>query len=122
MNDHALSDFRLRRHLMRLAFGLAAVLALPAQAAEPGTLSRSDTPQTLEGEGDRVLLVEGPFSLRWRTPGGRFAIKATAEGAEKPTAAGSTTGKGNGGIGVRGEKRYRVAITASGPWRVTVTW
>lgn len=107
----------------RLALGaVLLLLALPLQAAEPETLSRSGTPQTLEGDGDRVLLVEGPFRLTWRTPGGSFTIEATAEGAEKPSAAGSTTGKGNGGIGVRGEKRYRVAITASGPWTVTVSW
>ncbi len=122
MNDRTLLDLRLRRLALRLALGLAVLPALPARAAEPEMLSRSGTPQTLEGRGDRVLLVEGPFRLKWRTDGGSFAIEATVEGSDKPTAAGATTGKGNGGIGVRGEKRYRVAITASGPWSVTVTW
>ncbi len=122
MNDRTLLDLRLRRLALRLALGLAVLPALPARAAEPEMLSRSGTPQTLEGRGDRVLLVEGPFRLKWRTAGGSFAVEATAEGSDKPTAAGSTTGKGNGGIGVRGEQRYRVAITASGPWSVTVTW
>ncbi len=126
MTDLALftSRFRLpRRRALRLALGLLVFSPLsPLQAAEPQTLSRSDTPQTLEGEGDRMLVIEGPFRLAWHTPGGRFALEAKAEGADKPSAAGATTGQGNGRIGVRGHQRYNVAITASGPWRVTVTW
>lgn len=125
MTDRLFTSLRLPRRLaLAAALLLLATppLAAPLRAAEPETLARSETPQTLEGEGDRMLLVEGPFRLKWRTPGGSFAIEATAEGADRPSAAGSTSGKGNGGIGLRGDKRYRVAITASGPWRVTVTW
>ncbi len=135
MKDRALFDFRLRRHAVRLSLGLAVLLVLPAQAAEPETLARSETPQTLEGEGDRMLLVEGPFSLEWRTAAGSFAVKVTAveapageggatvlSGTATTAAAGATTGQGNGRIKVGGAKRYSVAITASGPWSVTVSW
>lgn len=120
----------------RLALAAALLLlAAPLQAAEPETLARSETPRILEGEGDRELLVEGPFSLEWRTAAGSFAVNVTSaeapageggatvlSGTVTTAAAGATTGQGNGRIKMGGAKRYRVAITASGPWSVTVTW
>lgn len=116
---------------------LLAVLALPAAGQD--VLSRSHTPRTIDGEGDRTLLVEGPFSLAWETGGDSFAVSVVAAGQEAPAgsgatvlsgsaaddgpaAGGATTGRGNGRIGVGGAERYRVAITASGPWQMTVTW
>ncbi|WP_193369643.1 hypothetical protein [Pelagibius marinus] len=83
-----------------------------------------------------MLLVEGPFTLEWRTAGGSFAVNvATAEApagegggatvlssTAKTAAAGATTGQGQGRIKVGGAKHYRVAITASAPWTVTVIW
>lgn len=119
------------------AAGLLAALALPAAGQE--TLSRSETPRIIEGEGDRSLLVEGPFSLTWQTGGGSFAVSVVAAGQQASSgggatvlsgpaaddgsaAGGATTGKGSGRIQVGGAERYNVVITASGPWQVTVSW
>jgi hypothetical protein len=105
---------------------LAALLCLgltsPAPAAEPQALTRSDQPQTVSDEGDRELVVEGPFGLAWQSAGGRFSIEATAEGADRPAAVSATQGKGQGRIKLHGQQRYQVSINADGPWALTVTW
>src|SRR3546814_5598801 len=83
-SDVCSSDLRAPRLLAGLlCLGLGLGLALAwgsAQGAETTTLLRSDAPQTLSGDGDRVLIVEGPFGLAWQSAGGRFSIQATAEG------------------------------------------
>src|SRR3546814_15679918 len=66
-SDVCSSDLRAPRLLAGLlCLGLGLGLALAwgsAQGAETTTLLRSDAPQTLSGDGDRVLIVEGPFGL-----------------------------------------------------------
>lgn len=109
--------------LSRLAAGLLCLgLAGTASAVDPSVLTRSQTPHTLSGEGNRELVVEGPFDLDWRSAGERFSIEATAEGADKPAAASATQGKGRGRLRLRGEQRYRLTIAADGAWTLTITW
>lgn len=105
-----------------LCLGLAGVGTGAVRAAEPPVLVRSEAPHTLSGEGNREIVVEGPFDLDWRSAGGRFSIAATAEGAEKPSAASATQGKGQGRLRLRDEQHYRLVIQADGSWTVTITW
>jgi hypothetical protein len=112
-----------RKLLSRMTAGLLCLaLGGAAAAAEPPVLARSSAPHTLSGEGDREIVVEGPFDLDWRSAGGRFSVQATAEGADKPTAASATQGKGQGRLRLRGEQRYRLVIAADGAWTVTIDW
>src|SRR3546814_10905365 len=90
-----------------------------ASGADGEVLTPSETPRALSGDGDEAFVVEGPFSLAWQNAGGRFAVEATAEGADKPAAASSTQGNGSGRRKLRGEQRYRVTIAADGPWTIT---
>src|SRR3546814_6983458 len=62
-------------------------VAGPATGADGEVLTPSETPRALSGDGDEAFVVEGPFSLAWQNAGGRFAVEATAEGADKPAAA-----------------------------------
>src|SRR3546814_5059824 len=94
MTDRSRPLFATRRRAPRLLAGLLCLglglgLALAwgsAQGAETTTLLRSDAPQTLSGDGDRVLIVEGPFGLAWQSAGGRFSIQATARAEEHTSA------------------------------------
>lgn len=128
MTDRNLRRQSLRRRFLHFcaAVSLLGLAALPlpgALAAGPEVLPRSDSPLTLEGEGDREFLVDGPFRLEWESPGGPFAIKAIAEGPPaKPVAGATTVGKAYGGFKAREEGRYKVSIMASGPWTATLTW
>jgi hypothetical protein len=143
MTDRGLAAFVRRRALPRLLAGLLCLglpclaVVAPAPAADAVTLARSDQPQTISGDGDQELIVDGPFGLAWQTAGGRFSIRAAAEGeaqqggsgatvllgpVDKATAAASTEGKGQGRLKLDGQQRYRVSIAASGPWTLTVTW
>ena len=148
MTDRGLAAFVRCRALPRLLAGLLCLglpwlglpwlaVVTPAPAADAVTLARSDQPQTISGDGDQELIVEGPFGLAWQSAGGRFSIKAAAEGdaqqggsgatvllgpVDKVAAAASTEGKGQGRLKLRGQQRYRVSIAASGPWTLTVTW
>src|SRR3546814_1813198 len=65
-------------------------VAGPATGADGEVLTPSETPRALSGDGDEAFVVEGPFSLAWQNAGGRFAVEARAEGADKPAAARST--------------------------------
>ncbi|HEY9538046.1 MAG TPA: hypothetical protein VIS03_10695 [Kiloniellaceae bacterium] len=96
-------------------------VAGPATGADGEVLTPSETPRALSGDGDEAFVVEGPFSLAWQNAGGRFAVEATAEGADKPAAASSTQGNGSGRLKLRGEQRYRVTIAADGPWTITLS-
>lgn len=107
--------------LRLLAMLLCLIAPSAAMATGPIPLAPSDQPQTLSGEGDSEFLIEGPFSLAWQSAGGRFAVEATAEGADKPAAASATQGQGQGRLKLRGEQHYRVAITADGAWSVTIS-
>lgn len=112
-----------RKLLARMAAGLLCLgLGGAAAAADPPVLARSEAPHTLSGEGDQELIIEGPFDLDWRSAGGRFSVEATAEGADKPSAASATQGKGQGRLRLRGEQRYRLVIAADGAWTVTIGW
>ena len=126
MIDRARHSSAISRALPLLLAGLLCLglprLGMVAQAADVVTLARADKPQTVSGDGDRELIVEGPFGLAWHSAGGRFSVQATAEGADKPSAATATEGKGQGRLKLRGEQRYRISIAASGPWTLTVTW
>ena len=122
MIDRARHSSVISRALPLLLAGLLCLGLAVAQAADVVTLARADKPQTVSGDGDRELIVEGPFGLAWQSAGGRFSVQATAEGADKPSAATATEGKGQGRLKLRGEQRYRISIAASGPWTVTVTW
>jgi hypothetical protein len=122
MIDRARHSSAISRTLPPLLAGLLCLGLAVAQAADVVTLARADKPQTVSGDGDRELIVEGPFGLAWQSAGGRFSVQATAEGADKPSAATATEGKGQGRLKLRGEQRYRISIAASGPWTLTVTW
>lgn len=111
-----------RYHLIPCLLTLLLCLAMPGGSRAADAVARSDQPQTLTGTGDRELIIEGPFSLAWQSAGGRFAVSATQVGSDKPSAASSTQGKGQGRIKLRGAERYRVAIAAEGDWTLTLSW
>jgi uncharacterized lipoprotein len=112
--------------------GLSA--APPASAEDAMTIARSQTPQTISGEGDKILLVEGPFGIAWQSAG-RIGVRAAPDvpgqtqsggpavlsGPPKAAADGSG-GMAKGSMKLSGQQRYRVSIQASGPWEVTVSW
>jgi len=111
-----------RYHLVPCLLTLLLCLATPDGSRAADTVARSDHPQTLAGTGDREFVIEGPFSLAWQSSSGRFAVSARQEGSDRPSAASSTQGKGQGRIKLRGAERYRVTIAADGAWTLTLSW
>jgi len=118
------------RGLAFLAAGLllAGSAVPPALAGDAMTVARSEAPQTIAGEGDRTLLIDGPFGIEWQSAG-RIGVSAAPDkpgqaqsGGPAVLSGAGADGMSKGRLKLSGQQRYRVAITASGPWEVTVSW
>lgn len=107
---------------------LAGLAVTPALAEDAMAVARSEAPQTITGEGDRTLLIEGPFGIEWQSAG-RIGVSAapdkpgqTQGGGPAVLSGAGADGMSKGRMNLSGEQRYRVSITASGPWQATVSW
>ena len=127
----AIHDASGRRAVLALGcvLGLAAfALAVrPALGDDALAVERSDTPRTLSGEGSKILLIDGPFGIAWQSQGKIGVSAAPDTGQQQNGGPAILSGPGADGLAkgrmkLNDPKRYRVSITASGPWEVTVTW
>ena len=110
------------------AFLLAGLAVPPALAEDATTVARSEAPQTITGEGTRTLLIDGPFGIEWQSAG-RIGVSAAPDQPGQAQSGGPAVLSGAGADGMSkgrmklsDQQRYRVSITASGPWEVTVSW
>jgi hypothetical protein len=100
----------------------------PAVAEDMMNVERTAAPQTIAGEGNKTLLIEGPFGIAWQSQG-KIGVSAAPDTPGQAQGGGPAVMSGPGKDGMAkgrmklgNPQRYKVAITASGPWEVTVTW
>ncbi|GAB4353125.1 MAG: hypothetical protein Kow00114_02170 [Kiloniellaceae bacterium] len=117
-----------RTSLLAAGLLLAGLAVAPALAEDAMNVTRSAEPQTITGEGDKTLLIEGPFGIEWQSAG-RIGVTAAPDRPGQAQGGGPAvmSGPGAGGMAkgamkLSGQQRYRVSIMAGGPWEVTVSW